>query len=330
MEQVRAAAEQCPRVVTFSQKFPSADVYGSHVRKEGDKIAFHVRTPRYEGELAISTPGLFNVENALAAVAAAEVYDIPQAAVAEGLVSAFVPGRMEHYASRDGQISVIVDYSHNGMSLQNALRSVKAEYPGRELTVHVGCTGGKGIDRREGMGSAAGEWADRIILTEDDPGPEEVEAICADIGVFVSAHGKDYNRHPQPGDGGGAGHPGGQPPGGGAAGGQGLRDRPEAEERPRALHPRRPAGPAGFGQVRCWMSCSRPPGPPPGAARPSGCCCRFCPPVPWRSGKPLPPAPDGAGGGLSLLRRGAAGQPVPLRPGGGLPRGGGAAAEYGL
>ena len=192
VEQVRAAAEQCPRVVTFSQKFPSADVYGTNVRKEGDKIAFHVRTPRYEGELAISTPGLFNVENALAAVAAAEVYDIPREAVAEGLVSAFVPGRMEHYASRDGQISVIVDYSHNGMSLQNALRSVKAEYPGRELTVLFGCTGGKGIDRREGMGSAAGQWADRIILTEDDPGPEEVEAICADIGVFVSAHGKGY------------------------------------------------------------------------------------------------------------------------------------------
>ena len=191
-ERVRAAAEQCPRVLTFSRKFPSAHVYGSNVRKEGDKIAFHVRTPRYEGELAISTPGLFNVENALAAVAVAEAYDIPREAVAQGLVDAFVPGRMEHYVSADGLLSVIVDYSHNGMSLQNALRSVKAEYPGRELTVLFGCTGGKGIDRREGMGNAAGEWADRIILTEDDPGPEEVEAICADIGVFLTAHGKDY------------------------------------------------------------------------------------------------------------------------------------------
>lgn len=192
VERVRAAAAACPRVVTFSQKFPSADVYGAQVRKEGDRIAFHVRTPRYERELAISTPGLFNVENALAAVAAAEVYGIPAEAVAAGLVRAFVPGRMEHYVSADGQISVIVDYSHNGMSLQNALRSVRAEYPGRELTVLFGCTGGKGIDRREGMGNAAGEWADRIILTEDDPGPEEVEAICADIGVFLAAHGKDY------------------------------------------------------------------------------------------------------------------------------------------
>lgn len=110
--------------------------------------------------------------------------------MAGGLLRAFVPGRMEHYQSADGAISVIVDYSHNGMSLRNALSSVRQEYPGRELTVLFGCTGGKGIDRREGMGNAAGELADRVILTEDDPGPEAVEAICADIGVFYSVMGR--------------------------------------------------------------------------------------------------------------------------------------------
>ncbi|MBM6723686.1 Mur ligase family protein [Pseudoflavonifractor phocaeensis] len=190
--QVAAAAARCERVLTFSQKDPRADVYGTNVRKEGNRIAFHVRTPRYEGELAISTPGLFNVENALAAVAVAEAYHIPYETVEEGLLKAFVPGRMEHYTSADNQISVIVDYSHNGMSLRNALRSVRTEYPDRQLTVLFGCTGGKGIDRREGMGNAAGEFAHRIILTEDDPGPEEVEDICADIGVFLKRWNKDY------------------------------------------------------------------------------------------------------------------------------------------
>lgn len=190
--EVAAAAAKCERVLTFSQKHAEAAVYGTDVRKEGDKIAFHVRTPRYEGELAVSTPGLFNVENALAAVTVAEAYGIPYEAVREGLVKAFVPGRMEHYASADGQISVIVDYSHNGMSLQNALRSVRAEYPDRQVTVMFGCTGGKGIDRREGMGNAAGEFAHRVILTEDDPGPEEVEDICNHIGVFLKKWNKDY------------------------------------------------------------------------------------------------------------------------------------------
>ena len=146
-------------------------MYGSQVRKEGEKIAFHVRTPRYERELAISTPGLFNVENALAAVAAAEVYGIPADVVAAGLERAFVPGRMEHYVSADGQISVIVDYSHNGMSYRTPCAPSGRSTPAGSLTVLFGCTGGKGIDRREGMGNAAGEWADRIILTRTTPAP---------------------------------------------------------------------------------------------------------------------------------------------------------------
>lgn len=62
------------------------------------------------------------------------------------------------------------------------------------------------------MGNAAGEWADRIILTEDDPGPEEVEAICADIGVFLAAHGKDYTVIPNREAAGGDRHPGRPPP----------------------------------------------------------------------------------------------------------------------
>ena len=191
-ERILTAAESCSKIYTFSTKFSTADIYASEIRREGDATRFLVRTPRYTRELSMGLPGAFNVENALAAVAAAEALGVPESAVAAGLAEAAVPGRMETFSTPDGRLTVIVDYSHNGMSLQNALRSVKAEYPGRELTVMFGCTGGKGIDRREGMGSAAGQWADRIILTEDDPGPEEVEAICADIGVFVSAHGKGY------------------------------------------------------------------------------------------------------------------------------------------
>ena len=191
-ERIAAAASICPNVITFSREDPSAAVYGSNLRKEGGFIRFHVRTPRYERELTLPTAGLFNVENALAAVAVAECYDLPAECVEEGLRRAFGPGRMEQYQSSDGQLTVIVDYAHNGMSLETALRSIRTEYPDREVTVLFGCTGGKGLDRREGMGRAAAHLADRIILTEDDPGPEEVDDICADIGRYISEYDKEY------------------------------------------------------------------------------------------------------------------------------------------
>ena len=46
------------------------------------------------------------------------------------------------------------------------------------------------------MGHAAGRWADRIFLTEDDPGPEAVEAICDDIGRYIAPHGKTWTAIP--------------------------------------------------------------------------------------------------------------------------------------
>lgn len=191
-DRVAQAAAACSRVITFSQKNPAAAVYGSNPRKEDGHIRFHVRTPRYERELALPAAGLFNVENALAAVAVAECYDLPAEHVEEGLRQAVVPGRMEQYQSADGQLAVLVDYAHNGMSLETALRSIRTEYPDRELTVLFGCTGGKGLDRREGMGTAAALLADRIILTEDDPGAEEVTDICADIGRYIARYGRQY------------------------------------------------------------------------------------------------------------------------------------------
>lgn len=189
---LEAARQAGKPVFTFSQRDPQADIYASQVRKEDGQTVFHVRTPQYEREFRLTMPGLFNVENALGVIAVCHALHVPPAAVYDGLVRARVPGRMETYTNADGSLHAIVDYAHNRLSFETLFRSVRAEYPGRELTVLFGCTGGKGIDRREGMGNAAGEWADRIILTEDDPGPEEVEAICADIGVFLTAHGKDY------------------------------------------------------------------------------------------------------------------------------------------
>ncbi len=190
--EVLAAAKACPNLMTFSTQNAGALVYASQIRKDGELLRFQVRTPRWTQELALSIPGLFNVENALAAIAAAELYGIPPQIVAQGLARAAVPGRMEHYCSQDGQVNVIVDYAHNGMSLQALLRTVRTEYPGCELTVLFGCTGGKGLDRRAGMGQAAGALADRILLTEDDPGPEEVADICADIGTYLAPYGKPW------------------------------------------------------------------------------------------------------------------------------------------
>ena len=131
------------------------------------------------------------MSNALGAIACAEALGISADAIETGLSRAYAPGRMELYPSESGRIMGVVDYAHNGMSLETLLRDLRASYPDREFAVVFGATGGKGVDRRETMGEAAGKLADRIVITEDDPGPEDPALICDAIARAVSAQGNE-------------------------------------------------------------------------------------------------------------------------------------------
>ncbi len=189
-DRILEAARQAGKpVFTFSQRDPQADVYASQVRKEDGQTVFHVRTPQYERELRLTMPGLFNVENALGVIAVCHALHVPPSAVYDGLVRARVPGRMETYANADGSLHAIVDYAHNRLSFETLFRSVRAEYPGREMAIVFGCPGKKAYDRRRDLGEAAGRWCDRVYLTEEDSGEEDTLDICREIAPNVEKEG---------------------------------------------------------------------------------------------------------------------------------------------
>ena len=189
LEAARAAGAP---VLTFSRRDEGADVYASQVRKEGQGLLFRARTPRYERELRLPMPGLFNVENALAAAALCEALDIPERHVYAGLARARVPGRMEVYTSADQRVTAIVDFAHNGMSFENLCRSAQAEYPGQRLVALFGSVGDKALDRRKTLGEVAGKYAHLSVITEDDSGEEDTRSICEEIASYVAAQGGAY------------------------------------------------------------------------------------------------------------------------------------------
>lgn len=183
------ASQTVERVLTYSLERKDADVAVLAFERGERGIRARVRTPRFTRTLTVPSPALFNLSNALGAIACAEALGVAPEAIERGLAEARVPGRMELYPSASGRIMGVVDYAHNGMSLETLLRDLRASYPGREIAVVFGATGGKGVDRRETMGAAAGRLADRIVITEDDPGPEDPAAICEAIVRAVSAQG---------------------------------------------------------------------------------------------------------------------------------------------
>jgi UDP-N-acetylmuramoyl-L-alanyl-D-glutamate--2,6-diaminopimelate ligase len=120
--------------------------------------------------------GRFNVENALAAMASAQLLSIEADAVARGLEALDgVPGRFE--TVDEGQpFTVVVDYAHTPDSLENVLTTARELDAGRVICV-FGCGGDRDREKRPMMGRIASDLADIAIVTSDNPRSEDPRAI---------------------------------------------------------------------------------------------------------------------------------------------------------
>ena len=179
LDEVMARARSCERVVTFSASGASgADVWATDVTPSLGTIRFCAHTPTWESEVELAMPGLFNVDNALATLAICEVLGVELAPAAAALGHASAPGRMELLRTPGNRVFALVDYAHNKLSYQRFFASVDKEFPGYRVIVVMGAVGGKAVERRVDLPKEAAKWADHLIYTEEDPGPESVADIC--------------------------------------------------------------------------------------------------------------------------------------------------------
>jgi UDP-N-acetylmuramyl-tripeptide synthetase len=188
---VLEAARKADKLITFGTD-PAADIYGYDLKKDGFDTVFKVRTDRFDREFRLTMPGLFNVENALAAIAAADALNIPDEYIYWGLLKARSSGRMEIYASKNKDRLIIVDYAHNKLSFNKLYESTKNEYPHHKIYTVFGCPGGKAYVRRRDLGLLSGLHSDKVFLTSEDPGDERVKDICEDIAQYVKVYNSNY------------------------------------------------------------------------------------------------------------------------------------------
>lgn len=190
-ERVEKAAAQAKRVVTFGRS-AGADYYGYDIRKEGREIHFRCKCADFDEEFVLTMPGLFNVENALAAITAANLYGIPVEYIKSGLFRARSRGRMEQFASIDGKVIAIVDYAHNKLSFEELFTSIRKEYPDYQISIVFGCPGRKAVIRREQLGTLAGQLADHVYICAEDPATERYEDIAEEVAGYVKKYGCPY------------------------------------------------------------------------------------------------------------------------------------------
>ncbi|ARA93735.1 UDP-N-acetylmuramoyl-L-alanyl-D-glutamate--2,6-diaminopimelate ligase [Rhodothermaceae bacterium RA] len=162
----------------------------SYGRRPGVDLPVEVLENRIDGlrlrldgrSRAFRLVGLFNAYNLAAAYGVLRALGHDAGAVLDVLADAPpVPGRFEQISFPSGT-TVIVDYAHTPDALENVLQTIRAlKPPGATLWCVFGCGGDRDPTKRRTMGSIAERYADRVIVTSDNPRTEDPEAIMNDI-----------------------------------------------------------------------------------------------------------------------------------------------------
>lgn len=140
-----------------------------------------IRSSWGDGELRAGLLGRFNASNLLAALAALLALDLPfSAALARLAHTVPVPGRMERIGGALGRPLAVIDYAHTPHALEQALSALR-EHGCNRLWCVFGCGGDRDSGKRPLMGAVAGRWADRTIVTDDNPRTEDPDRIVSDI-----------------------------------------------------------------------------------------------------------------------------------------------------
>lgn len=146
---------------------------------------FDLLTPTGSITVKLPLPGRFNIENALAAATTCYALGFTLEEIRAGLEAAKpIPGRLENLATNQ-EFDVIVDYAHNPDGFDKALSALKHTTK-NDLIVVFGAAGDRDKGKRPELGKIASQYADIIILTEEDPGSEDPQKIIDAIRPGIS------------------------------------------------------------------------------------------------------------------------------------------------
>jgi UDP-N-acetylmuramoyl-L-alanyl-D-glutamate--2,6-diaminopimelate ligase len=166
-----------------------------------DGTTFDLLTP--VGRIQLGSPliGHVNVQNILAAAAAAYARGCSLQQIREGVLRLDrVPGRFERVDC--GQpFTVVVDYAHTDDALKNLTR-VAREFvnrggAGRRVITLFGCGGDRDRSKRPRMGLAAGQGSDFVVITSDNPRSEDPIAIIEEARPGVEQSGVAFAVEPE-------------------------------------------------------------------------------------------------------------------------------------
>lgn len=176
-----------PKAVTYGVQ--SGDMRARDVVSTPEGSTFVARYGERQIHLQVNIPGSFNVANAMAAAATGVVVGLSDEQISAGIAALEgVEGRMT--TIDEGQdFSVIVDFAHTPDSFEKLFKDLKPVVKGK-LIVMFGSAGRRDEAKRAVQGKLAGEYADEVIITEEDDRDIDGLKIMDEIATGAEAAGK--------------------------------------------------------------------------------------------------------------------------------------------
>lgn len=167
----------------YSTKDQSAHLFAQKIGLDFKGTEFVVDDTHFH----LNIPGLFNIENALAALGVARLLDIGFPVAAEALADiAGVPGRMELVPNAKNA-DIIIDYAVTPDAFEKLYASIlPLKIPGTRIIHVFGACGERDRGKRPLLGEIASGYADVVILTNEDPYYEDPERIIDEIETGVT------------------------------------------------------------------------------------------------------------------------------------------------
>ena len=159
-----------------------ADIRITQFAASTQGMSISLATPWGNGSAQTQLLGRFNAQNFAAAlgVLCAAGYDFQAALTALAHIRP-ATGRMDCIIQPNKPL-VVVDYAHTPDALEKALTTLREiQQPESQLWCVFGCGGDRDRGKRPLMGAVASQFADRVVVTSDNPRTESPPAIINDI-----------------------------------------------------------------------------------------------------------------------------------------------------
>lgn len=170
------------------------DIRALNIKLKPDGIKYTAKAPDDTYQITSHLPGSFNVYNTLAALCVGRAVGLTREQIEQGIARLEgVEGRMT--AIDEGQpFSVVVDFAHTPDSFEKLFKDLRPVVKGK-LIVLFGSAGRRDEAKRAIQGQLAGQYADEVVVTEEDDRDVDGQAIMDQIAGGAEEAGKTRDQN---------------------------------------------------------------------------------------------------------------------------------------